>query len=76
MSAPKKAAPREKTVQFDPQWYRLEKVHFINGALHAKGELQQLPVGVDAGDDLTPVDEDGNVQEKKEKGKPASIAAK
>ena len=57
----KKAIPREKVVTLAPQFYEVTtSVHFIGGRLVHPGEIIQLPVDVQPGDKLIPVDSEGN----------------
>ncbi len=51
----KKAAPREKSVQYGSQRYRVTTTSYINGALRYPDDEVYLPVGVEAGDNLEPI---------------------
>lgn len=57
----KRAAPREKAVQFSEARYLVTEVpHFINGAIQPVGAIVSLPEGVKPGKKLIEVDDDGN----------------
>lgn len=57
---PIQARPREKVVRFQDNFFRVNEVSFINGALQPPGTLVQLQVGIKAGANLTEVDQAGN----------------
>lgn len=68
----KKAAPREKGTVFAEQAYRVtDRPHFINLKMEPVGAIVHLPEGVEPGQYLVPVDEDGNEIKAKAPEKPA-----
>ena len=62
----KKSAPREKEVAFREDHHRVLETSFINGSLHHKGAIVQLPKGVKAGHNLELIEDEPEPKDKKD----------